>query len=598
MGSRVGIIQKPKDIKKSLKRLLKYLLNYKFKILLIIICSIFSAIFFVVGPKILGNITTLIFEGIMNKIYLENVGIDFDKIKHIVRTLIFLYSVSLVFSLIQFITIADITNKIAYNLRREISKKIDKLEISYFEVRNRGEILSTIINDVDTLSTNLSQGLSQFISGIFTVIGILYMMFGINIMLSFISLLLLPLSFFIIKFVVNFSQKYFISQQSNIANINSSIEESFSGFNVVKAYNLEEKFIYKFEELNNKLKISTLKSQFFSSINMPILNFINNLAYAIITIFGAYLTFQKVITIGDMQAFLQYIRNYATPIGQMAQIIGNFQGALAASDRIFSLLDEEEKPKLGLELLNKDVYGNIEFKNVDFGYTDDKILNQFNLTIKGGQKIAIVGPTGAGKSTIMKLIMRFYDINSGDILIDGNSIYNYDIDNYRNLFAFVLQDTWLFSGTIKDNIKFSKFDASDDEILEISKLSYVDEFVKEELNGYDTELDEDISNISDGQKQLLTIARAMLKKASILILDEATSFVDTNTEIKIQNALDELMKNKTTFIIAHRLSTIQNADIILCLKDGKIIEQGNHNELLNKKGYYFELYNSQFMNII
>ena len=588
--------EKPKDFKGTLKKLLSYIKEYKLGIILVIILSIGSALFAIRGPKIIGEATTEIYKGIMGKIMGNATGIDFDAIFKIVIILIVLYLASAIFSFLQSYIMAGISHKISYNLRRQISEKINRVPLKYFESRTTGEILSRVTNDVDTMSQNLSQSLTQVISSIVMLVGVTVMMFSISPTMTFASILIFPLGMGLIILIVFRSQKYFKVQQEYLGHINGQVEETYGGHDIVKTFNAEEKVVKEFDELNDTLYKSAWKSQFLSGMMMPIMTFIGNMGYVLVSILGGYLTIKNKIQIGDILSFTQYIRQFNQPIAQIAQITNLLQSTLAASERVFEFLDEKEEEKTFKDALKTDnLDGNIEFKNVSFGYDEDKIIiKDFNAKVKKGQKIAIVGPTGAGKTTMVKLLMRFYDVNSGEILIDGHNIKDFDRHELRDMFGMVLQDTWLFNGTIRENIRYGKLAATNLDVEQAADNSYVDHFIRTLPDSYNMVIDEEASNISQGQKQLLTIARVILKDPKILILDEATSSVDTRTEVLIQKAMDKLMKGRTSFVIAHRLSTIRNADSILVMRDGDIVEQGNHETLIKKKGFYAELYNSQF----
>ena len=595
-GRGMGSVEKAKDFKGTLNTLVKkYLAVYKVWLSIVVIFAIASTIFSIVGPKILGNATTEIFTGIVSKIS-GGVGINFGKIGNIILTLLVLYIISAIFSAIQGLIMTQISQKLTYKLRNDLAQKLNKLPMNYFDKKTNGEVLSVITNDIDTLGMNLNQSITQIITSVFTIIGILAMMFSMNVPMTLVSLLTLPLSGFAVKFIVGKSQKYFAKQQEFLGHVNGNIEETFSGYNIVKVFNGEEKAIQDFKKSNDELYESAWKSQFLSGLMHPIMNFIGNIGYVAIALLGGYLSIQGKITVGNIQSFIQYNKQFTQPINQIAQVSSMIQSMIASAERIFEFLDEEEEPKEITDKTDiKDLKGNVTFEHVHFGYKPDKIIiNDFNAEIKEGQKIAIVGPTGAGKTTIVKLLMRFYDLNSGKILIDGHDISEFDRGEIRKMFGMVLQDTWLFNGTIKDNIKYGKQDASDSEIIEATKAAHVHHFIKTLPNAYNMEINEETSNISQGQKQLLTIARVILANPKILILDEATSSIDTRTEIQIQSAMDELMKGRTSFIIAHRLSTIRNADLILVMNNGDIVEQGTHEELLNLNGFYADLYNSQF----
>lgn len=589
-------LDRAKDFKGAMGKLLKnYLIDYKWQLLIVIIFAIGSTIFTIVGPKILGNATTEIYTGLMSKLS-GGSGINFENIAHILLTLITIYVISSTFSAIQGFVMTNVTQKMTYRIRNDLAMKINKLPMKFFDIKTDGEILSIITNDIDTLSMSLNQSITQIITSICTVIGILIMMLSISVPMTFISLIILPITAGMVGIIVKKSQKYFKDQQDYLGHVNGRVEEAYGGFNIIKAFNGEEKTIKAFEKENDELYNAGWRAQFLSGLMRPIMNFLGNLSYVAVSILGGYFAIRGRITVGDIQSFIQYSRQFNQPIAQVAEISAVLQEMAAASERIFNFLEEKEEvqhiknaKKLG------DLKGNIKFENVKFGYDDDKIIiNDFNADVKEGQKIAIVGPTGAGKTTMVKLLMRFYDLNDGAIYIDGNNIAEYDRGDIRALFGMVLQDTWLFNGTVKENIKYGRPDATDSEVIEAAKAANVHHFIKTLPNGYDMVLNEETSNISAGQKQLLTIARVILANPKILILDEATSSIDTRTEIKIQEAMDNLMKGRTSFIIAHRLSTIKNADLILVMQHGDIVEQGNHEELLARNGEYAKLYNSQF----
>ena len=587
--------EKAKDFKKTLKELSSYLKEYKVGLFFVIVFAVASTVFTIVGPKILGKITTEIFSGLMKKIS-NTGGIDFTYIKHISLILVILYIISAMFSAIQGIIMTNISNDISYKLRNKLSKKINKLPMKYFDSKTHGEVLSIVTNDIDTLSQALNQSITTIITGIATIIGICIMMISINIPMTIAAILMVPICLLLVGSVVKRSQKYFAMQQDYLGHINGHVEEIYGGHDIVKAFNGEEKAINKFNEINETLYHSAWKSQFLSTTMHPIMQFIGNLGYVVISILGGYMVVKDKIKVGDILSFTQYVRTFTSQIAQLAQVMNNVQSAIASSERVFEFLSlEEEKEVEGVALSTDGLEGDIEFRNVCFGYNKNKtIINNFSAKVKDGQKIAIVGPTGAGKTTIVKLLMRFYELNSGKILIDGKDITKFERSDIRKLFGMVLQDTWLFNGTIKDNLKYGKLDATDNEIRNVCKTASVDHFIRTLPDGYDMVLNEEADNISGGQKQLLTIARVILKDPKILILDEATSSVDTRTEILIQKAMDKLMEGRTSFIIAHRLSTIKNADLILVMDNGDIVEQGNHEELLKKNGFYAKLYNSQF----
>ncbi|HFE9683133.1 TPA: ABC transporter ATP-binding protein [Clostridium perfringens] len=597
MGGGPRAVEKAKDFKGTMKKLGVYLKPYSLSIAIVILFAIGSAAFSIVGPKILGKATTKIFEGLVQKITgVPDASIDFGYIGNIAMILVALYLVSSLFGIIQSFIMSGVAQKVSYNLRKQISEKMDTLPLNYFDTRTNGEVLSRITNDVDTVNQTLNQSLSQIITSVVTLIGVLIMMFSISWIMTLATFIILPVSMVLISLVVKKSQKYFKSQQEYLGHLNGQVEEVYGGHNIMKAFNREEASTKDFDELNNTLYKSAWKSQFLSGMMMPIMSFVGNLGYVLVSILGGWLTIKSVITVGDIQAFIQYVRSFNQPISQMAQVANIMQSTAAAAERVFEFLDEEDEVKDPVNSVDpSEIRGEVEFEDVHFGYNEDKIIiNDFSVDVKPGQKVAIVGPTGAGKTTIVKLLMRFYDINSGSIKIDGHDIRDFKRADLRNLFGMVLQDTWLFNGTIMENLRYGRLDATDDEVKEAAKAAHVDHFVKTLPDGYNMVLNEEASNISQGQKQLLTIARAFLKDPKLLILDEATSSVDTRTELLIQKAMEKLMEGRTSFIIAHRLSTIRDADLILVMKDGDIVEQGNHEELLEKGGFYSSLYNSQF----
>lgn len=588
--------EKAKDFKGTMKKLISYLSPYKLAILLVIVFAIGSSVFNIVGPKILGNATTKIFEGLVSKVSNSGGGIDFDAIFRTLTILASLYIISSIFSFIQTFITSDISQKVSYNLRKSISEKINKLPLNYYDRKTNGEVLSRVTNDIDAISQNLNQILSQMITSATTLIGVLIMMLSISVTMTLVSLIVIPLSLVMIMLVVKKSQKHFRAQQEYLGHTNGYIEEMYSGHNIMKAFNGEEKAIEEFDKLSDTLYNSAWKSQFLSGMMMPIMTFIGNLGYVIVAIMGGFLAIRNKIQVGDILAFIQYVRSFMQPIAQTAQIANVMQQTAAAAERVFEFLEEEEVVEdVKDPISTEDIEGAVEFEHVRFGYNEDKIIiNDFSINIKPGQKVAIVGPTGAGKTTIVKLLMRFYELNGGKILIDGHDYRDFTRNDLRKIFGMVLQDTWLFNGSIMENIRYGRLDASDEEVIEAAKLAHAHHFIKTLADGYNMEINEEADNISQGQKQLLTIARAILSDPKILILDEATSSVDTRTEVLIQQAMENLMEGRTSFIIAHRLSTIKNADIILVMKDGDIVEQGTHEELLKSKGFYSELYNSQF----
>ena len=588
--------EKAKDFKGTMKKLISYLSPYKLAVLLVIVFAIGSSVFNIVGPKILGNATTKIFEGLVSKVSNSGGGIDFDAIFRTLTILASLYIISSIFSFVQTFITSDISQKVSYNLRKSISEKINKLPLNYYDKKTNGEVLSRVTNDIDAISQNLNQILSQMITSATTLIGVLIMMLSISVTMTLVSLIVIPLSLVMIMLVVKKSQKHFRAQQEYLGHTNGHIEEMYSGHNIMKAFNGEVKAIEEFDKLSDTLYNSAWKSQFLSGMMMPIMTFIGNLGYVIVAIMGGFLAIRNKIQVGDILAFIQYVRSFMQPIAQTAQIANVMQQTAAAAERVFEFLEEEEVVEdVKNPISTEGIEGAVEFDHVRFGYNEDKIIiNDFSINIKPGQKVAIVGPTGAGKTTIVKLLMRFYELNGGKILIDGHDYRDFTRNDLRKIFGMVLQDTWLFNGNIMENIRYGRLDASDEEVIEAAKLAHAHHFIKTLADGYNMEINEEADNISQGQKQLLTIARAILSDPKILILDEATSSVDTRTEVLIQQAMENLMEGRTSFIIAHRLSTIKNADVILVMKDGDIVEQGTHEELLKSKGFYSELYNSQF----
>lgn len=588
-------VEKPKNFSSTMKKLIKYMSVYRVHIFFVVLFAILSTIFNIIGPKIMGRATTEIFNGIMSKIN-GGSGIDFSKIERILLMTLFLYIISAICSFVQGYIMTGISQKTTYRMRKDIAEKIGRMPMSYFDKNPVGEVLSRVTNDVDTLGQSLNQSATQFITSVATIIGVLYMMLTISPLMTLVALLILPVSIVIIGIIMKNTQKFFGRQQRFLGNVNGNVEEIYSGHNIIKAFNREEEVKREFDELNNRLYDSAWKSQFFSGVTMPMMQFVGNLGYVGVAILGGYLTIKKVIQVGDIQSFIQYVRNFTMPITQLAQVTNMMQQTAAASERVFDFLEEEEEDQTVENPVDTSgLCGNVSFKNVRFGYNPDKtIIKNFSVDVKEGQKVAIVGPTGAGKTTIINLLMRFYDVNSGSIKIDGHDIRDFNRDDLREMFGMVLQDTWLFNGSIKDNIKYGKLDATDEEVIASAKAAHAHRFIKTLPNGYNMEINEEANNISQGQKQLLTIARAVLADPRILILDEATSSVDTRTESLIQKAMDNLMEGRTSFVIAHRLSTIRDADVILVMKDGDIIEQGNHEELLKRGGFYADLYNSQF----
>lgn len=591
----MGAGEKAKDFKGTMKKLLTYIGRYKIALFFVIIFSIGGTIFNIVGPKILGKATTEIFNGLVSKVS-GGSGIDFGKVAKILIGLLCLYVVSALFSFIQGYIMTGISQKMTYRLRKEISEKINRMPMNYFDKMTHGEILSRITNDVDTLGQSLNQSATQMITSITTIIGVLVMMLSISPLMTVVALLILPVSMGLISVIVKHSQKYFKDQQEYLGHINGQIEEVYGGQNIVKAFNKEEDIIRTFDETNQILYQSAWKSQFLSGMMMPVMQFVGNLGYVAVSILGGYLAIRKTIEVGDIQSFIQYVRQFTNPIQQVAQVANMLQSTAAASERVFEFLEEEEEDVTVPNPVSVEgLEGRVEFERVRFGYNPNHtIIHDFNAKVDPGQKIAIVGPTGAGKTTMIKLLMRFYDVNSGSIKVDGHDLKEFNRSELRQMFGMVLQDTWLFNGTIEDNIRYGKLDATHEEVVEAAKAAHVHRFVQTLPNGYDMVLNEEASNVSQGQKQLLTIARAILADPKILILDEATSSVDTRTEVRIQKAMDNLMKGRTSFVIAHRLSTIRDADLILVMRDGDIVEQGTHEELLAQNGFYAELYNSQF----
>jgi ATP-binding cassette subfamily B protein len=587
--------EKARDFKGTMKKLIGYLSVYKFSIFIVLVFAIASAAFSIVGPKILGKATTKLFQGVIAKI--SGTGeIDFNYIQNIMLLLIAFYVLSSLFSYIQGWIMSSVSMKVSYGFRKDISTKINRMPLKYFDGTNHGEVLSRVTNDVDTLSQTLNQSLGQIITSVTTVIGVLVMMLSISWIMTLVAVGILPLSFMLIMFIVNKSQKYFKQQQDFLGNLNGHVEEMYGGHIVMKAFNGEEKSIKEFDEGNNKLYGVAWKSQFLTSIMMPLMGFVGNLGYVAVCILGGWLAVKKSIEVGDIQAFIQYVRSFTQPISQIANISNILQQTAASAERVFEFLaEEEEVPETLTPVKLDNVNGSVEFKDVHFGYNPDKIIiNDFSASIKPGQRVAIVGPTGAGKTTMVKLLMRFYDINSGSIMVDGHDIRDFSRNDLRSMFGMVLQDTWLYNGSIMENIRYGRLNATEAEVIQAAKAAHVDGFVHTLPDGYNMVLNEEASNVSQGQKQLLTIARAILADPKILILDEATSSVDTRTEVQIQKAMNNLMKNRTSFIIAHRLSTIRDADLILVMDHGDIVEQGTHEELLEKNGFYANLYNSQF----
>lgn len=595
-GGRGMSSEKAKDFKGTMKKLIQYLSQYKFLLLLVVIFSVGSAIFSIVGPKILGNATTEIYNGLIGRVTGTTAGINFNKISGILLTLLGLYGISMIFSYIQGWIMAQVSQNVTYGLRKSISEKIHRMPLGYFESKTTGEILSRITNDVDTVSQNLDQSLTQVISSFTLAIGVIIMMLTISPLMTLVTVLIVPFSMIFIMLIVKHSQKYFTKQQEYLGHINGQVEEIYTGHDVVKLFNGEERALNEFKEMNETLYHTAWKSQFLSTMMHPIMTFIGNLGYVVVSILGGWLVIQNRIQVGDILSFTQYVRSFTQPLAQAAQVMNLLQALAAAAERVFEFLEEEEEvPTVENPVSAENLKGNISFEHVQFGYNENQIIiHDFNSEIKSGMKVAIVGPTGAGKTTMVKLLMRFYDVNQGAIKIDGKNLKDFDRNELREAFGMVLQDTWLYSDTIRENIRYGKLDATDEEVEDAAIAAHVDHFIRTLPDGYNMVINEESDNISGGQKQLLTIARVILNDPKILILDEATSSVDTRTEVLIQKAMDQLMEGRTSFIIAHRLSTIRNADLILVMKDGDIVEQGKHQELIKKNGFYATLYNSQF----
>lgn len=592
-----GPVEKAKDFKGTLKKLLKYISKYHAALVVVAFFTAASTVFNIIGPKVLGKATTEIFNGLISKLQGGD-GIDFTRIGHIVLIMIGLYLISMVMGYMQGLVMTGVVQKLAFKMRGEISGKMNRLPMNYYDKHSFGDVLSRITNDVDTLTQGLNQSVTQLISAVATLVGILVMMLSISPLMTLIALLLLPVSAMGIMMIVKHSQKYFVDQQNYLGDVNGKIEENFGGHNVVKLFTREEIVLKEFNATNEKLYTSAWKSQFISGLAQPVMIFVGNLGYVGVVILGGYLSVKGTIEVGDIQSFIQYVKQFTQPIQQVAQVSNMLQSTMAAAERVFAFLGEEEEVLLAEHHTDQkieDVKGNIIFSHVCFGYYPDKIiLKDFSAEVKEGQKIAIVGPTGAGKTTLVKLLMRFYDLNAGEIFIDGINVKEFDKTEVRNAFGMVLQDTWLFKGTIMENIRYGRLDATDEEVIAAARAAHAHHFIQTLPGGYEMELNEEATNVSQGQKQLLTIARAILANKKLLILDEATSSVDTRTEVRIQKAMDNLMKGRTSFIIAHRLSTIRDADIIFVMKDGDIIEQGSHDQLMEADGFYAELYNSQF----
>ena len=586
--------EKAKDFKGTTRKILAYIGRYKIAIVLVMICAVAGTVFNIVGPKVLSKATTEIFNGLVSKVS-GGAGIDFHKIGIILLTLLGLYCISALFSFIQGFIMSGISQKLSFRMRKEISEKINRMPLAYFESKTVGEVLSRITNDVDTFGMSLNQSITTLITSVTTLIGVFIMMMTISPLMTLIALVILPVSALLISVVVKHSQKYFKAQQEYLGDINGTIEESYSGHTIIKAFNREDKVNESFQETNAKLYSSAWRSQFLSGLMQPIMTFVGNLGYVAVAVSGSMLAVSGAITVGDIQAFIQYVKSFTQPITQIAQVFNMLQSMAAAAERIFEFLDEEEEPVTENPVRLEDIKGEVDFEHVKFGYNPEKpVIHDFTCHVEPGSMVAIVGPTGAGKTTMVKLLMRFYDVNSGCIKVDGENVQSFERRNLREAFGMVLQDTWLFKGSIMENIRYGRLDATDEEVIAAAKAANADHFIRTLPGGYDMELNEEASNVSQGQKQLLTIARAILADNRILILDEATSSVDTRTEQHIQDAMANLMKGRTSFVIAHRLSTIRDADVILVMKDGDIIEQGNHKELLAQNGFYAQLYNSQF----
>ncbi len=587
--------EKPKNFKGTISKLLRYIGRYKYAMLVAVLLAAASTIFNIAGPKVLSKAITELYSGLVARVAGTG-GIDFARLGKILLFLLGLYGLSSLLNLLQGLIMSGVIQKLCYGMRKEIAEKINRMPLAYFESRTTGEVLSRITNDVDTLGQSLNQSVTQLITSVTTIIGVLIMMFSISPSMTLIALVILPISALFIGIVVRFSQKYFVSQQRYLGDINGQVEEVYSGQNIVKAFNRQEAVLREFSQTNDKLYESAWKSQFLSGLMQPIMNFVSNLGYVGVAVAGSALAIRGIIEVGDIQAFIQYVRNFTQPIMQMAQVSNMLQSMAAAAERVFEFLNEPEEEQNVPDAVHlTKMEGRVSFENVKFGYQPDKIIiHDFSQQVKPGQMVAIVGPTGAGKTTMVKLLMRFYDVNAGSIKVDGHDVKDFNRSELREMFGMVLQDTWLFKGTIMENIRYGRLDATDEEVIAAAKAAHAHHFIQTLPGGYQMELNEDATNVSQGQKQLLTIARAILADNPILILDEATSSVDTRTEVRIQKAMNNLMKGRTSFVIAHRLSTIKDADLILVMKDGDIVEQGTHQELLDKRGFYADLYNSQF----
>ena len=591
----MGIPEKAKDFKGTIKKLLRHMGRYKLAMGVVILFAIGSTVFSIIGPKILSRATTELFNGLVAKVSGTG-GIDFGKIGEILLLLLGLYALSALFSLVQGMIMTEISQKLCYGFRKDISEKIHRMPMKYFESKTVGEVLSRITNDVDTMGMSLNQSITQLVTSVVTLVGVLVMMLSISPLMTLIALVIMPISVLLIALVVKFSQKYFMAQQTYLGKINGQVEEVYGGHNIIRAFNREEAVLKEFNETNGILYQSAWKSQFLSGLMHPVMTFVGNLGYVAVAVVGSVLAVGGTIQVGDIQAFIQYVKSFTQPITQMAQVSNMLQSTVAAAERVFEFLEEEEEDTVALHPAKQaKIEGAVSFEHVQFGYQPDKIIiHDFSCQVKPGQMVAIVGPTGAGKTTMVKLLMRFYDVNQGKILLDGQDVRDFNRSELRESFGMVLQDTWLFKGTIMENIRYGKLSATDEEVIAAAKAAHAHHFIQTLPGGYQMELNEDASNVSQGQRQLLTIARAILADNPVMILDEATSSVDTRTEIRIQKAMNNLMKGRTSFVIAHRLSTIKDADVILVMKDGDIIEQGNHEQLLQKKGFYAELYNAQF----
>ena len=587
--------EKAKDFKGSMAKLFRYMGRYKFRFILMFVFAVAGTVFNIWGPKILGKATTELFSGLVAKVNGTG-GINFEKIAMILLGVMILYLASSCFSFIQGFVMTGISNDVTYNLRKDISKKINRLPLNYFESRTNGEILSRVTNDVDTLQMSLNQSMTQLITSVTTIIGVLFMMLSINVWMTLAALLILPVSMVIINFVMKHSQKYFRDQQNYLGKVNGQIEENYGGHNVVKVFNKEQDVVAEFEKDNKKLYESAWKSQFFSGMMMPVMQFVGNLGYVMVAFLGGIFTIKGSIEVGDIQSFFQYIRNFTNPIQQIAQVVNLLQSSAAASERVFEFLEEPEEQQTAENPVSvKNLTGDVQFEHVSFGYNPDKIIiHDFSADITDGQKIAIVGPTGAGKTTMVKLLMRFYDVNSGEIMVDGHNIKDFNRSELREMFGMVLQDTWLFSGTIMENIRYGRLDATDEDVVTAAKVANAHSFIRRLPQGYDTPLHSDGANLSQGQRQLLAIARAAISRPPVLILDEATSSIDTRTEKLIEKGMDALMDGRTVFVIAHRLSTVRNSKAIMVLEKGEIIERGSHEELIDQRGRYYKLYTGQF----